>query len=215
MAKSFGEVVKVVRGPVSVLALVAQSVVRNGEESLTVVYLDPSKASPLLSGQSVDNAIKKDFVVPLSEGKTFGWEELIRTVPYVPALDVNEAPAGTDFESALKKAGGIITEQAGKITALQADNKALADELESIHAKLAEVEKELSQTTEGIDKQLQALADENAVKPKEAAPEAPADPTSSDSTSSTSLSSDLVEPPKPSEIPAPESTPQSSESGTE
>jgi hypothetical protein len=61
-------------------ALVVQSVVQpGGMESLTLVYLDPAASSPLLSGMNVQKAIATAFVVPLTEGKTYGWKELPET----------------------------------------------------------------------------------------------------------------------------------------
>ncbi|MGA7885225.1 MAG: hypothetical protein WCA44_05735 [Acidobacteriaceae bacterium] len=63
------------RGEVETPALVVQSSQQADGEHLQVVSLDPAKASPLLSGQNVDAAIRKDYVTPLENGKTFGWKE--------------------------------------------------------------------------------------------------------------------------------------------
>lgn len=141
MSKKYGEVVTLVRGDVTVNALVVQSVQQQGEEHLTVVYLDPSKSSPLLSGQNVDSAIQRDFAVPLTEGKTFGWKDL------QPAEE-SESSSTTDTDAALQKAGALINEQADKIASLEA-------ELEGAKTKLAA-------TTDGVDKELQGIANATA-----------------------------------------------------
>ena len=137
MSKKFGEVVSFVRGPETVNALVVQSVDQPDGDHLTVVFLDPSKASPLLSGQNVDAAIQRAFVVPLTEGKAFGWKDVGPDGPPPPQPE-DEAPGPNP---------------------LQAELDAAKQELEAVKAELAK-------TTEGIDKQLQAIAYENAVKPK-------------------------------------------------
>ena len=189
MSKKFGEVVSFVRGPETVNALVVQSVDQPDGDHLTVVFLDPSKASPLLSGQNVDAAIQRAFVVPLTEGKAFGWKDVGPDGPPPPQPE-DEAPGPNP---------------------LQAELDATKQELEAVKAELAK-------TTEGIDKQLQAIAYENAVKPKgnvivdgdvfkpadptsfadvqaaqaaakEAAPEATADPTSGEAAPSTAPAS--------------------------
>jgi hypothetical protein len=79
MSHRFNDIVTLVRGNVETPALVVQSVQQPNGEHLTVVSLDPAKASPLLSGSNVDAAIRRDFVTPLTGGKTFGWKE--RPVP--------------------------------------------------------------------------------------------------------------------------------------
>ena len=189
MSKKFGEVVSFVRGPETVNALVVQSVDQPDGDHLTVVFLDPSKASPLLSGQNVDAAIQRAFVVPLTEGKAFGWKDVGPDGPPPPQPE-DQAPGPNP---------------------LQAELDAAKQELEAVKAELAK-------TTEGIDKQLQAIAYENAVKPKgnvivdgdvfkpadptsfadvqaaqaaakEAAPEATADPTSGEAAPSTAPAS--------------------------
>ena len=186
--KNFGDVVSLVQGPVTVNALVAQSVVQpDGKEHLIVTYLDPDKDTSIMSGQDLYMAIKKSFPAPLEEGMTYGWKDL--AAPELPtggepseetgeqAGANTSAPAATDFSKALHKAGEMINQQSDLINSLRAAGAAKDEEITSLHAKLAEVENELKNTTEGIDKQLQAIADENAVKPQEAAPEATADPT--------------------------------------
>ena len=186
--KNFGDVVSLVQGPVTVNALVAQSVVQpDGKEHLIVTYLDPDKDTSIMSGQDLYMAIKKSFPAPLEEGMKYGWKDL--AAPELPtggepseetgeqAGANTSAPAATDFSKALHKAGEMINQQSDLINSLRAAGAAKDEEITSLHAKLAEVENELKNTTEGIDKQLQAIADENAVKPQEAAPEATADPT--------------------------------------
>ena len=137
----FGDVVSYVMGDETVNALVVQAVQQPDGVHCTVVYLDPSKASPLLSGQNVDAAIQRAFVVPLTEGKAFGWKDL-------PLIDV-----GKTYKAEIA------------LAALDAPNP-LQAELDAAKQELEAVKAELAKTTEGIDKQLQAIADENAVKPK-------------------------------------------------
>ena len=186
--KSYGDVVVLALGPISVNALVAQSVVQpDGKEHLIVTYHDPDKDTSIMSGQDLYMAIKKSFPAPLEEGMKYGWKDL--AAPELPtggepseetgeqAGANTSAPAATDFSKALHKAGEMINQQSDLINSLRAAGAAKDEEITSLHAKLAEVENELKNTTEGIDKQLQAIADENAVKPQEAAPEATADPT--------------------------------------
>jgi hypothetical protein len=124
-----------------------------------------------------------------------------------------DAAAGTDFESALHKAAETINQQSDLINTQRSTIAAQAEEITSLHAKLAEVEAELKNTTEGIDKQLQAIADENAVKTQEAAPEATPDPTENSQTSAkqedseipsvSGLDSDSSEPGSTSDNPLP------------
>jgi len=72
----YGSVVLLVRGDAVANALVVQSIMQGEEEHLTVVSLDPTKESPLLSGMNVDAAIRRDFVTPLKGGKTYGWRDV-------------------------------------------------------------------------------------------------------------------------------------------
>ena len=176
----YGSVVLMVRGGETVNALVVQSVQQADGEHLTVVSLDPAKESPLLSGMNVDAAIRRDFVTPLTEGKTFGWKDVDLSIlgfklsnqsisddPKVlgvkevsePETPTAEESSPADFSAELNQAKRIIEHQDEKIDVLEKE--------------LASVKAELSATTEGIDKQLQGIADATA---KEAAPEAPRDP---------------------------------------
>ena len=168
MAKTFGSIVLLVRGLVTVNALVVQSVMQGTEEHLTLVSLDPAKASPFLSGMNVDAAIRRDFVTPLTEGKTFGWKDLpdpVLPTGGEPSEGTSEAgPA--DFNAALQQATRIINHQ--------------DDKIDTLEKELASIKAELFATTEGIDKQLQGIADATA---KEAAPEATENPTSTGPTS--------------------------------
>lgn len=189
MPKKYNDIVTLVNGKTEVPALVVQSVPQQDGEHLTVVYLDPSKESPLLSGMNVDAAIQRAFVTPLADGKTFGWKELPipdtvdpaaagitgenigkTTEPTLTDDEVYEEvqadfiktqqivpPAGSTVEQVFKAAGRLAMVAVNTM-------QEKADECESLHSKLTEVEKELAETTEGIDKKLQALADENAVK---------------------------------------------------
>ena len=75
MQHRYNDQVVLVRGKLESPALVVQSVMYGTEEHLTLVSLDPEKASPLLSGMNVDAAIRRDFVTPLTNGKTYGWKE--------------------------------------------------------------------------------------------------------------------------------------------
>ena len=207
--KKFGDVVSLVQGPVTVNALVAQSVVQpDGKEHLIVTYLDPSKDTSIMGGQNLDSAIKKSFPAPLEEGMTYGWKDL--AAPELPtggepSEETGEqaglktsAPAATDFPSALKRAGETINQQSDLINSLRAADAAKDEEITSLHAKLSEVENELKNTTEGIDKQLQSIADVNAVKPKEATQEATADPTSGEPAPSTGQDAPSPSPESPS-----------------
>ena len=75
----YGDLVIYVRNNVPVNALVIQSQQQADGEHLTVLYLDPALASPLLGGSQVDRATATAFVTPLVEGKTFGWKDIEAT----------------------------------------------------------------------------------------------------------------------------------------
>ena len=168
----YGSVVLMVRGDAVVNALVVQAVQQADGEHLTVVSLDPDKASPLLSGMNVDAAIRRDFVTPLTEGKTFGWKELPEPeLPEKAPESEEQGPSEADYALA----GRTIRNQ--------------QEEIDDLEKELASVKAELSATTEGIDKQLQGIADATAAaqqgpgdplagnSAKEATPEASEDPT--------------------------------------
>ena len=232
--KKFGDVVVMALGDKIANALVVQSVQQIDGEHLVVFYLDPSHEATAMGGQSVDAAIKKSFVVPLSEGKTFGWKDLpdpVLPTGGEPATEAGEQSGQTveeptyivDFNdllalsmavadvapeseinpdatirsatAALKSyrrsnltAVSTITAQAAKITAQQATIKEQAEELASLHAKLAESEAEAGldagevrpASTEGLPQASDVnLATNIYVDAKEAAPKATADPTPS------------------------------------
>ena len=184
MAKKYGSVVLLALGDALVNALVVQSVPQADGEHLVVFYLDPAHEATAMSGQSVDAAIKKDFVTPLTEGKKFGWKDLP-----APVLPTGGAPSEEAAEQVapdpspnLQAAAAIIEQQSALI---KVHRQRIAD----LEAELKGVKTELATTTEGIDKQLQGIADATAAaaqqapgdpaaenSAKEAAPEAPADP---------------------------------------
>jgi hypothetical protein len=161
--KKYGQVVLLALNDVLVNALVVQSVEQADGEHLVVFYLDPAHEATAMGGQSVDAAIKKDFVTPLTDGKKFGWKDLPEPMP--PQEPTSDEPSPN-----LKAAAAIIEQQA---TLINTHRQKIAD----LEAELEGVKTELATTTEGIDKQLQGIADATAAK--EAAPETTADPTQS------------------------------------
>ena len=233
--KKYGQVVLLALNDVLVNALVVQSVEQADGEHLVVFYLDPAHEATAMGGQSVDAAIKKDFVTPLTDGKKFGWKdlpepvlptasepseeaaeqvvvqagamtfdeefvvsimphlvELSKTVAIIaPGMEIS--PQGTiisantllqeillrkpeptppqeptsDEPSPNLKAAAAIIEQQGLLI------KTHREKIAELESELAAVKAELATTTEGIDKQLQGIADATAAK--EAAPEANAD----------------------------------------
>jgi hypothetical protein len=223
--KQYGSVVLLALGDAPVNALVVQSVPQADGEHLVCFYLDPAHEATAMGGQSVDAAIKKDFVTPLTDGKKFGWKDLPESVlptGYGPEeVDGKHGPLLVDFDDLLAlsntvgtiapnmeispsgtiisantllqeillrkpepappqeaasdepspnlKAAAAIIEQQGLL--IKTHRQKIAD----LEAELEGVKTELATTTEGIDKQLQGIADATAAK--EAAPEATADPT--------------------------------------
>jgi len=159
--KKYGQVVLLALNDVLVNALVVQSVEQADGEHLVVFYLDPAHEATAMGGQSVDAAIKKDFVTPLTDGKKFGWKDLPEPMP--PQEPTSDEPSPN-----LKAAAAIIEQQGLLI-------KTHREKIAELESELAAVKAELATTTEGIDKQLQGIADATAAK--EAAPEATADPT--------------------------------------
>jgi hypothetical protein len=115
---AFGDVVLYQRGKETVNALVVQTVSQPDGEHLTVVYLDPTMASPLLSGMNVEKAIATAFVTPLTGGKTYGWRELptppkgfgqaayealvySQKGPDTPAAENQALPSAADIDAAV------------------------------------------------------------------------------------------------------------------
>jgi hypothetical protein len=112
--KKYGDVVVMVLGDQIANALVVQSVPQADGEHLVVFYLDPAHEATAMGGQSVDAAIKKDFVTPLTEGKKFGWKDLPESVlptGYGPEeVDGKHGPLLVDFDDlfALSNTVGTI-----------------------------------------------------------------------------------------------------------
>ena len=141
--KQYNDVVTFVRPDLSkpgavqkINALVVQSVKAADGEHLTIVYLDPSQASPLLAGAAVDKAIQRAFVTPIDvevpEGhgaKQYGWEEPETKDPD-QALQQQLSEANDKLDQAktimrtqaeqLSEADKLVTEQGQKIADLEA-----------------------------------------------------------------------------------------------
>ena len=181
MAHKYNDIVTLVRGEVETPALVVQSSQQADGEHLQVVSLDPAKASPLLSGQNVDAAIRKDYVTPLENGKTFGWKER-------PALPTGGEPSEETGEQK------DLRLEEGNVARLETTVSEQAAEIESLHSKIKEMEAILNQAPEPAPPQPNAAEQRDAAQgevepgdpesphaidaPTEAAPEATADPTS-------------------------------------
>lgn len=135
MAHKYNDIVTLVRGEVETPALVVQSSQQADGEHLQVVSLDPAKASPLLSGQNVDAAIRKDYVTPLENGKTFGWKER-------PALPTGGEPSEETGEQK------DLRLEEGNVARLETTVSEQAAEIESLHSKIKEMEAILNQAPE-------------------------------------------------------------------
>lgn len=172
MAHKYNDIVTLVRGEVETPALVVQSSQQADGEHLQVVSLDPAKASPLLSGQNVDAAIRKDYVTPLENGKTFGWKEQ-QFYPEDQAAHDALANAHEAAITELKKAGDAFKNGQDDVAALHKELKEIGvefdaegepfnreaaglakqlsekiEEVASLHAKITEMEAILNQAPE-------------------------------------------------------------------
>lgn len=186
MAHRFNDIVTLVRAGVEVPALVVQSSAQTDGEHLTVVSLDPAKESPLLSGMNVDAAIRRDFVSPLTEGRTFGWKEKAQSaigfgVAAALALGVGSHPGQEPVSGGIFAPGNLkvptppltddevytqvrdkfleteeihppegssveqVFKAAARLTMTTVRTmQDVGDENKSLHAKIAEIEKELA-----------------------------------------------------------------------
>jgi hypothetical protein len=138
--KQFGDPVVLKRDQHTVNALVVQSTIQPDGEHLTVVYLDPTKKSPFLSGAAVDNAIKRDFVTPLAEGKVYGWRD--------PEL-------GEDAKSAIEQ----LAQSQDDAEALrkEVDARVPASEHDAVKAELAQTQEINRTLTQEVAKASDAL----------------------------------------------------------